>query len=142
MSVIAASQWAGGSDKPSKQILRGRRSDCVTAHSLVLCTSSVATSDTGNMSLVLLAVRNSHFTETDWSCASRETLRIRWPPDARLMNESICEPAFKLQDAERSRSRPLRRTQPRPAGRADCLRVVYCYKCASCSSFKLQNAIN
>lgn len=96
----------------------------MTAHSLVLSTSLVATSDTDNMSLVLLAVQNSHFRESDCSCASRESLRIRWPPDARLMNESICEPAFKLQDAEQSRSRPLRRTQPRPAGWTDCLHVV------------------
>lgn len=118
----------------------------MSTHSLVLCISSVAVSllpqtrsDTDYMSLVLLAVQHSHFRETDWSCAPRERLRLRRPPDARLMNESICEPAFKLQDTEQqSQSLSLRRTmQPRPAGWADFSKchIVYLHKHVSRSSF-------
>lgn len=56
-------QWAGGSDKQSKQMLK-QRQDCVTTHSLVPCIFSVTVfllpqthPDTDYMSLVLIAVQ-------------------------------------------------------------------------------------
>lgn len=39
------------------------------------------------VSSVLMEVQHPHFRETDWSCASRKSLLIRWPPDARLMKD-------------------------------------------------------
>lgn len=95
--------------KQNKQMVRRQRRYCVTTHSLVSSISSAAVShlpqtrlDADLMSLVLITVQHPHFRESDWSCASRKSLLIRRPPDARLMNESVCEPTFKLQAAEQS----------------------------------------
>lgn len=102
-------QWAGGSDKQNKQMLKRQRQDCVTTHSLVPCISSVTVSllpqtrpDRDFMSLVLIAVQHPHFRDRDWSCASRKSLLIRWPPDARLMKDPFVSQHSNCKIAEQS----------------------------------------
>lgn len=101
--------------------------DRVSTHSLVPRISSVAVSllpqtrpDADSMSSVLIAAQHHRFREADWSCASRKSLLMRWPPDARLMKDLFVSQHSngKMQSSDSGWSPSPRRMQPHPAGRA------------------------